>query len=172
MRTAIATDQKPNVHEMIVIHRVFRREFSTIPTMMQRVGDDDVARARTVGGHARLVLAGLHMHHVGEEAVLWPRLLERAAPSTGLVETMQSQHQRVAGYADQIGPMLGPWITTGSAACRERLTELMADFATAVFEHLDLEEGEVLPLITRSRSRSGRASANTAERPCPPDSCP
>ena len=115
----------PDVNEMFVIHRVFRRELTQLPTLIRRVADGDRRRARVVGGHVRLVLAGLHMHHVGEDEVLWPRLSERAAPSAGLVSTMQEQHAAVelrAGLldhlldgdavalplpADEVGPVIG-----------------------------------------------------------------
>ena len=33
----------------------------------------------------------------------------RAAPSTGLVETMQAQHHRVDEYAEQVAPLLAAW---------------------------------------------------------------
>ena len=102
-----------------------------------------------MGRHAQLVLAGLHMHHVGEDIVLWPRLLERAAPSSGLVETMQSQHQRVDDLTSQLEPVLTAWTTTGDAAQRAELAGLLAHFGQLLFEHLDLEEHEVLPLISR-----------------------
>src|SRR4051794_33827198 len=158
MSTATVTDQKPNVHEMIVIHRVFRREFASIPALVGRTGAGDAARARTVGRHGQLILAGLHMHHVGEDIVLWPRLLERAAPSTGLVETMQSQHQRVDDLTGQLEPMLAAWATTGEAAQRAELAGMLAHFGQLLFEHLDLEEHEVLPLIYRYISAKEWAS--------------
>jgi Hemerythrin HHE cation binding domain len=149
MSSATRTDQRPNVHEMYVIHRVFRREFTALPGLIRKAPASDAARAKIVGEHLRLVLGGLHMHHTGEDEVLWPRLLERAAPSTNLVETMQSQHERVDVYAGQVGPLLDDWIATGSPVRGEQLARLLEDFAAALFEHLDLEEREVLPLITR-----------------------
>ena len=140
--------QRPNIGEMYVIHRVFRREFTAIPALVRRVRDGDVPRAKIVGSHLQLILAGLHMHHTGEDEVLWPRLLQRAAPSTELVETMQSQHERVDEYADQIEPLVESWLTSASAVRGEQLARLVDDFAVALFEHLELEEREVLPLIS------------------------
>jgi len=39
------------------------------------VADGDVARARIVGRHVRLLLDLLHVHHGGEDRLLWPLLL-------------------------------------------------------------------------------------------------
>ncbi len=100
-------------------------------------------------GHHRLVLDGLHHHHSGEDDILWPALLERAAPSTGLVETMQAQHDVVDGYAEQAAPLLDTWESTASATTGTELADVLDRFAAALFEHLDLEEREILPLVER-----------------------
>ena len=149
MTTLTRTESRPDVHEMVVIHRVFRREFSAIPHLVRRVADGDTARAGIIGGHLSLILAGLHMHHTGEDEVLWPLLLERAAPSTGLVETMQGQHHRVDTYAAQVGPLLDEWKATPSPLRGEQLARVVEQFAEALFEHLDVEEREILPLVSR-----------------------
>jgi hypothetical protein len=149
MTTTTRTDPRPDVHEMVVIHRVFRREFTAIPGLVRRVADGDTARAEIVGGHLSLILSGLHMHHTGEDEVLWPLLLERAAPSTGLVETMQAQHHRVDEYADQVGPLLEQWQQNPSPLRGEQLARIVEQFAGALVEHLDLEEREILPLVSR-----------------------
>jgi hypothetical protein len=142
------TPARPDVNEMVVIHRVFRREFVAVPGLVRAVRDGDVDRARVVGGHLRLMLAGLHMHHTGEDEVLWPLLTQRAAPTTGLVETMQAQHERVDEYADQVDALLRPWSERPTAIPGEQLARTVEAFAEALFEHLDLEEREILPLVT------------------------
>jgi hemerythrin-like domain-containing protein len=149
MPTHTHTVERPDVHEMVVIHRVFRRELVALQDLVRRVADGDVARANVVGGHLKLILAGLHMHHTGEDEVLWPLLLERAAPSTGLIETMQAQHHRVDEYVDQVGPLVDEWLANPSPVRGEQLAQLLARFADALFEHLDLEEREILPLVSR-----------------------
>ena len=95
MTTTTRTDQRPDVHEMVVVHRAFRRESAAAAGLIRGTAEGDTRRAKVVADHLRLGLAGLHMHHTGEDIVLWPLLLERAAPSTGLVETMQAQHHAV-----------------------------------------------------------------------------
>ena len=139
----------PDVHEMVVIHRVFRREFAAIPGLVRRVRDGDAARAGTVAAHLGLILAGLHMHNTGEDAVLWPLLLERATPQVALVETMERQHERVDAYAGQVAPLAAAWSADPSAIRGEQLARLVEQFAEALVEHLDLEEREILPLVSR-----------------------
>ena len=55
MSTAIRPDDRPDVHEMVVIHRVFRREFSLLPPLIRKVTGGDVSRAELVGSHRSLI---------------------------------------------------------------------------------------------------------------------
>jgi DUF438 domain-containing protein len=149
MTTATPLDATPNVNEMRVIHRVFRRELVALPDAIRQVPEGGHRRAAVVGGHVRLILAGLHMHHLGEDAELWPRLLERAAPSADLIRTMEQQHGRVEAGLEELRPALDEWIRTASAAHGERVAALLMNLRTDLVEHLDLEEREILPLVER-----------------------
>lgn len=145
MTTTTATD-KPDVNEMRVIHRVFRRELGALPGLVRRVPDGDVERAEVVGGHAEFILFGLHSHHTGEDENLWPLLLERAQPSTELVETMQAQHERVHENVDRCQELLAPWRAAPDAGRGEELARALEQLNEALVEHLDQEERDILPL--------------------------
>ena len=149
MSTITPAGPLADVRDMYVVHRTFRREFGLLPGLVRHVAQGDTARAGTVADHLDLILAGLHMHHTGEDEVLWPLLLERAAPATDLVHTMQEQHEAVDDHADRIGPLLAEWRTGASAVRGEQLARLVEAFREALFEHLDLEEREILPLASR-----------------------
>ena len=138
--------EKPDINEMRVIHRVFRRELTALPGLVRRVPDGDEARAEIVGRHAQFVLTGLHIHHTGEDENLWPLLLERAKPSTELIETMQAQHERVHEHVDRSQALLDGWRATPSSGAGEELAAEVERLNQALFEHLDQEEREILPL--------------------------
>jgi hemerythrin-like domain-containing protein len=140
------TSEKPDINEMRVIHRVFRRELTTLPGLVRGVRDGDAARAEVVGRHAQFVLTGLHIHHTGEDENLWPLLLERAKPSTELIETMQAQHERVDSHVDRAQELLDAWRRTPSRGAGEELATEIERLNEALFEHLDQEEREILPL--------------------------
>ncbi|MFF0816771.1 hemerythrin domain-containing protein [Rhodococcus sp. NPDC003318] len=144
-----AAPPRPDVNEMVVIHRVFRREFTVLPKLIRAVTEGDAARAGLVAEHLTLILDGLHMHHTGEDAVLWPLLQVRAAPSTALVETMQRQHELVDGRTEEVRTLSAVWAQAPTPIGGEQLAQLVEDLATALFEHLDLEERQILPLVSR-----------------------
>jgi Hemerythrin HHE cation binding domain len=147
--TMSRTDQRPDVHEMVVVHRAFRREFGAIADYVRRTHEGDTRRAKIVANHLRLGMAGLEMHHTGEDMVLWPLLLERSAPSTGLVETMQAQHHGIDAHVEAITPALAAWEAAPTKAAGEHLATHCERFTAALLEHLDLEEREILPLALR-----------------------
>jgi len=49
-------------------------------------------RAELVGTYYANVLALLHVHHEGEDELLWPRLTERRPENAALFATMEEQH--------------------------------------------------------------------------------
>ena len=98
MPTTIPAGPLADVRDMYVVHRAFRREFGLLPDLIRDVISGDVARAEVVASHLDLVLAGLHMHHTGEDVVLWPLLLERVAPSAEGVEQDTDREGQLAEH--------------------------------------------------------------------------
>lgn len=169
----VTAGEKPDINEMRVIHRVFRRELTALPGLVRRTPDGDAARAQVVGTHAQFILTGLHIHHTGEDENLWPLLLERAAPSTELISTMQAQHERVHEYVDRAQEQLDAWRRTPSSAAGEELAASVEQLSQALFEHLDQEERDILPLAEQhvtveewgKLGEHGRDSMTRAEMP-------
>lgn len=144
-----AAEQLADVRDMYVVHRVFRREFALIPQLVRQVPAGDTGRAAVLTAHARLVLGGLEMHHTGEDALLWPKLLERAAPSADLIHRMESQHHRVEELTDRLSEALTRWEAEARPAVAEEVASTFDDFRSALLEHLDDEERYILPIAAR-----------------------
>src|SRR3954447_19370423 len=94
MSTTVTPTELTDVHDMVVVHRVFRRELLSLPALIRGVVHGDAARAAVVADHARLVLTGLQIHHTREDTVLWP-LLHARASADELVGTMEAQHAAI-----------------------------------------------------------------------------
>ena len=139
--------ERPCTHEMVVVHRVFRREYALAPAMVAAVAHGDVVRAEVVSAHLVELGSTLHHHHSGEDDLVWPRLLERAELSEELVTRMQGQHERVSALLDRVGALVPAWRATADAVVRDELAEVLRRTAQQLSEHLDEEEREVLPLV-------------------------
>jgi hemerythrin-like domain-containing protein len=136
-----------DTRDMVLVHRVFRREFWLLALMMRQVTDGDTATAGRVFRHAREMLAALHQHHHSEDELLWPRLLQRAPVSADLVERMQAQHNAIAGILQRIEMTLPRWQRTALIRDAGTLTTEMEELHAQLDEHLGEEEQHVLPLV-------------------------
>jgi iron-sulfur cluster repair protein YtfE (RIC family) len=138
-----------DVHDMVVVHRGFRREFWLLPELVRAVPAGDTDRAAVLAAHARLVLTGLHLHHTAEDELLWPKLLDRAAPDAALVHRMEAQHERVEQHTERLTAALNRWEAEARPAVTEEVAATFDALRTALLEHLDEEEREILPLAAR-----------------------
>ena len=147
--TNAAAPQLTDVRDMHVVHKVFRREFALIPRLIRAVAPGDIRRATVVAGHARLVLGGLDMHHTGEDALLWPKLLERDAPDSDLIHRMEAQHHRVEELIAELTAALPRWEAEARPAVGEEVASTFDELRVALLEHLDDEEEHILPIAAR-----------------------
>ncbi len=147
--TATANSTLTNVHDMVVVHRVFRREFRLLPQLVRGVAAGDTARAAVLAGHARMILTGLHLHHTGEDDLLWPKLLERCPPDAALVHRMEQQHSRVEQAIERLVPALDRWEAEARPAVTLEVAAELERLGDALLEHLDEEEREILPMAAR-----------------------
>ena len=132
---------------MVVVHRMFRREYRLAPVLVRGVADGDRRRAAVVAAHLRELTVMLHHHHAGEDDLVWPRLHARTPLSAELVHRMERQHEQVGGLLAQVDERLPAWAAEPGPAQRESLAETLDALAPALEAHLDEEEREVLPLV-------------------------
>jgi hemerythrin-like domain-containing protein len=142
--TAIA---RPDTHDMIVVHRVFRRESDLMPTLIRAVPDGDTARAEVLAQAFSDYQLGLHLHHTGEDELVWPLLLARVDLEADMVLRMETQHEVVAGTLAEASRRMPDWQAAPSAATAAPLVSALTEHRAALLEHLHDEEEHILPLI-------------------------
>lgn len=147
--TATDATARPDTRDMVIVHRVFRREFRYAAAIVRAVRDGDTARAELVAARFDELATALHHHHAGEDELLWPRLQGRADVDSALVAAMQQQHARVGELLTQALEALAPWRRAADVATRDRLAGLLDDVSAALDEHLAQEERDVLPLAAQ-----------------------
>src|ERR1700741_1965392 len=90
--------------EMVVVHRLFRREFGLVPGLLRNVAEGDRERGAVVADHLVVLVDGFPHHHSAEDEMLWPLLLERVGELDGeLVHRMETQHETVAALLERTG---------------------------------------------------------------------
>ena len=148
MTAPSAAQKLCDTSDMVIVHRMFRRESALLPQLVAAVAGGDLAHARAVAGHAREVFDMLHHHHVGEDELLWPRLSERA-PLHAELARMDSQHQGLAVLLEQGAAAFTAWQHAPTAPSSTALTELLQQLSGELNEHFDEEESAVLPIVER-----------------------
>ncbi|RAN99872.1 hypothetical protein GUI43_05901 [Micromonospora noduli] len=137
-----------DVRDMYMAHSALRREFSLLPQLVRDVTPGDTTRAEVVGGHAEMLCHILHLHHEGEDLLLWPRLLERGgAEAAAIVPTMEAQHHAIEDAHAAVLALLPQWRRTARGG--EQLADALEQLRAALIEHMALEESEILPLAQR-----------------------
>lgn len=142
------TVERPWVQEMIVVHRVFRRESRLLADLVRGVRPGDVERAGVLADMIREYDKGLYSHHTSEDALLWPKLLARVDLDAELVLRMEQQHEVVAEGLHVVMSRLATWERDAAAAARDALAEAMDQHRRDLLVHLDEEERSVLPLVS------------------------
>ncbi|WP_405486926.1 hemerythrin domain-containing protein [Streptomyces sp. NBC_00096] len=171
--------ERPFTHDMVVVHRMFRREFHDAAGRVRAAPEGGRAQVDRVAGRLMLLLETLHHHHAGEDALLWPALTERLPESGELWRRMESQHEGLSEGLGRAAVLLERWAAAGGAgpdgggpsgAGGEELAAVFEEVSRAVGAHLDEEEREVLPLVPGVVSREAWAMVGEAARSAIPKS--
>jgi iron-sulfur cluster repair protein YtfE (RIC family) len=148
--TTTRPDTTCETHDMVLVHRVFRREFTLAPRLVRATAAGDTSQAAIVAGHIGEMMHMLHHHHTAEDELLWPRLLERARLDRDVIELMEAQHAAIAELLAAIDDSMRSWVQTADPEAREKLATRLDPLPAALTEHLQAEEDHVLPIVERT----------------------
>lgn len=135
-----------DTHDMLLIHRVIRREIGQLPRLV-RGAVDNPARAKLVGAHASEMLEFLHIHHSGEDELLYPLLRERVTLDRELIDRMEAQHGEVDAAINDVRIDLPAFTARGDAEVAERIAARIEGMLPVLVEHLAEEEDAILPVV-------------------------
>ncbi|KMO94671.1 hemerythrin domain-containing protein [Streptomyces roseus] len=155
MSTSMENQGKPlTTHDMVVVHRMFRREFGEAAGRVRGVRHGSRAQVRLVADRLELLLDTLHDHHEGEDRLLWPKLARRLPAQGGLWQRMRGRHAELSAGLARARDLLGAWAADGGRTHREELAEAFDQVSKAAGEHFDDEEREALPLVAGVMSQA------------------
>jgi hemerythrin-like domain-containing protein len=151
--TAGTSGSGVDTHEMVLIHRVIRREIGQLPRLFRSAANDR-ARSKIIGVHARQMLDFLHTHHTGEDLLLFPLLRERRVLDPELMDRMDAQHAQVNDAVVAINAELPAWTASADAAAGERMAAVIDETMPTLIGHLDEEEQKLLPIVSVTLTQS------------------
>ena len=71
------TAQPINVRDMAIIHRTFRTAYDESARLVRTARAAPPERVTFLADHIDFAIAALHIHHEGEDELLYPKLIER-----------------------------------------------------------------------------------------------
>jgi iron-sulfur cluster repair protein YtfE (RIC family) len=139
---------KPDVHDMVVVHRSFRQWCAELPDLVRGLRPGETARAALVVDAVRFMLIGLETHHLSEDEYLWPRLADRTAGQAGAITRMEEQHHRLEELVTQVTGTLNELAADPRQPLCEQVAAQLIELRSVLNAHMDEEENTILPLVT------------------------
>lgn len=138
-----------DTRDMISIHDAFRRAFGEAPGQIASLTGDDTEGMQRLASYLGEVLWFLHAHHVGEDELLYPLLVERAPEHRETFSRMDAQHRAVAAGIEVAQAAAEQFGRTGSTDDGEALAAAIRSLLDVAKTHLAEEEAEILPIASR-----------------------
>jgi hemerythrin-like domain-containing protein len=138
--------QPINVRDMAIVHRLFRQVYDEAARLVRAAPAPSPARVTFLADHIDLALAGLHSHHADEDALLYPKLIERAPEQAPMTEQVEHEHEVISTALDAASAACATWRERPSAQTGEALAAALDHLNEVVQPHLDDEEQKVVPL--------------------------
>lgn len=131
------------------VHRVFLWAYDEAPGLVLSVTAGDRERSAYVGEVLGNFDKLLHVHHEGEDLLMYPKLAARAPACALHVEEMLGQHATVAERLAAIAPVREEWKRTADPASGEDLAAKYESLSALLRIHLRREVTEVTPAVEK-----------------------
>ena len=151
---AAAPDGPVDLTMMWVMHRGFRRDLDAFARATAATPIEDRIAWRKLYERWRLFATILHHHHTGEDAGLWPLLLEKvdaAGDSTGraTLQEMAAEHAGIDPLLAACSVGFARLAGTADAAARATLTTDVAAARDHLGRHLQHEERDAMAILQK-----------------------
>jgi len=135
-----------DVRDMAIVHRTFRNAYEESARLVRAAPAPSPGRVTFLADHIDFVLAMLHVHHEGEDELLYPKLIERAPDQAAVTEQVDHEHELIKTALDATSAACAAWRQRPSAETGEALAAELDQLNSVVRPHLDDEEQKVVPL--------------------------
>ena len=135
---------------MYVMHHAFRRDLYQLAEAAQRTPANDRVAWRLLQQRWQVFAEALHGHHTGEDAGLWPLLLERGTEEDReTLEAMEAEHAEFEPLLDGCEQGFARLAEHVDDDARAALAVRLAATRECLARHLEHEETGAIPIIQR-----------------------
>lgn len=140
-----------DVSDMYAVHRALLGALDAAPAYVAGAGVDP-RRIELFGSFAENVIEFLHVHHSGEDELIYPILEERCPESRAELERIDDQHKTLYAPMDAGRSAIAAWRAAPSTDTAVAASDALTSITEALRPHLAEEETVVLPIATTSIS--------------------
>ena len=143
--TVIPGNYSTQTNDMRAVHGALRRALGSADALVVGAGSDPT-KVATVSSFYENVLEFLHVHHEGEDKLLYPLLLERCPEHRELISRIDAQHTLLKEPMAAANSAIDTWRSdpaTGAAVVHA--VKVVDD---TLGPHLTEEENEILPIAS------------------------
>lgn len=135
---------------MYVMHHAFRRDLTKLTDAAQCTPAGDRVAWTLLKQRWEVFAEALHGHHSGEDAGLWPLLLERGTPEdVDTLEAMEAEHAEFEPLLEACEQGFARLAEHADDDARAALAVRLAATRQCLARHLEHEETGAIPIIQR-----------------------
>jgi hemerythrin-like domain-containing protein len=135
---------------MYVMHHAFRRDLRMLAEAAGCTPASDRVAWRLLHQRWSLFAEALHSHHSGEDAGLWPLLLERSTPADRqTLEDMEAEHAEFDPLLDACAAGFSRLADHADDDARAALAVRLTATRECLARHLEHEETAAMPILQR-----------------------
>jgi hemerythrin-like domain-containing protein len=133
--------------DMVPVHQVFRKALGSAPELLHPGVEGDGDRVALLTSYYANVLSFLESHHGGEDALVYPLLLERVpAEQRDLVAEVGGEHTPLHASLEAAHAAVAAFAADPDDAHRQAAAESLATLDAELTPHLDHEEDKIVPI--------------------------
>jgi len=141
-------DYTTDVSDMYAIHKALTDALDSAPGYVANAGLDS-ERVEVIGSFCENVIELLHVHHAGEDELIYPVLEQRCPDRRSDLERIDNQHKLLYGPMDEGRSALSTWRTAPSTDNVDAVTAALASIDELLRPHFTEEETVMLPIATK-----------------------
>ena len=145
--TTLGTYQT-DVSDMYAVHKALLGALDAAPQYVASA-ELEPERVEVIGSFTENVIEFLHVHHSGEDELIYPLLLQRCAESRSELKRIDDQHKLLYAPMDAGRSAVAVWRAAPSTDHAQAVTDAVASIAETLRPHLAEEETVMLPIAAQ-----------------------
>jgi hemerythrin-like domain-containing protein len=142
----VSEAQPIDVRDMAIVHRTFRKAYDEAAKLVRAAPAPSPGRVTFLADHIDFAIAALHIHHEGEDELLYPKLIDRVPEQAPMTEEVEHEHELIKTALDAVSAACAAWRQRPSAETGEALAAALDQLNAVAQRHLDDEEQKIVPL--------------------------